>query len=76
MPTPRPWTGRCHRCGTATTTHIMSRFNTDLLCMNCEEGERRHPDYDRARRAEEEAVRRGELNFGGVGWPGSTGRVP
>ena len=31
----------------------MSRFNTDLLCMNCEDEERHHPDYDRARRAEE-----------------------
>lgn len=75
MPTSRPWTGRCHRCGHETDTHIMSRFNIDLICTPCEEEERRHPDYNRARRAEEEAVRNGERNYPGVGWPGLGGRV-
>lgn len=54
----------------------MSRFNLDLLCLPCESEERTHPDYERARTAEEEAVQRGDVNYAGVGWPGSAGRVP
>lgn len=50
----------------------MSRFNVDLLCMPCEDEERRHPDYDRARQAEEEAVKRGDYNYPGIGPPSRT----
>ena len=52
----------------------MSRFNTDTLCPECEQEERQHPDYQKAV-AELDAVRHGDLNFPGIGWPGKNGRV-
>ncbi len=65
----REWHGRCHRCGTKTTVHTMSRFNTDLLCDDCNTKERSHPQYRQACEAEERAVRGGNYNFSGVGKP-------
>ena len=53
----------------------MSRFNTDCLCSECAEAERRHPDYRKAADAELEAVRRGDRNYPGVGWPDGNGRL-
>jgi len=46
----------------------MSRFNTDLICPDCEDEERRHPDYEKAAAAELAAVRAGNYNFPGIGW--------
>lgn len=65
----REWNGTCHRCGKRTTIHTMSRFNTDLICMGCDAAERKHPDYDQACRVEADAVRHGDYNFPGIGWP-------
>ncbi len=47
----------------------MSYFNTDFICLDCEEKERTHPAYAEAKRIEEEQVRQGNLNFKGVGKP-------
>jgi late competence protein required for DNA uptake (superfamily II DNA/RNA helicase) len=63
------WNGHCHRCGKASNSHSMSFFNTDLLCPTCITVERNHPQYEVARRAECDAVLRGDLNFPGVGKP-------
>jgi hypothetical protein len=63
------WNGYCHRCGQASSSHSMSFFNTDLLCPACIEVERQHPQYEAARRAEGDAVLRGDLNFPGIGKP-------
>ena len=65
----------CDRCKTTASTTKMSWFNTDALCEACQEQEEAHPDFAVARALEEEAVRRGDLNFPGVGWPGLDGRV-
>jgi hypothetical protein len=65
----------CDRCGAFLTSRIMSRFNTDCLCPECEEEERMHPDYAKAEAAEIAAVRRGDYNFPGIGWPDKDGRV-
>lgn len=59
----------CQRCGKDTGVTMMSRFNTDTCCMECIEKEKAHPDYKRARDAEEAAVLRGERNFPGIGKP-------
>lgn len=67
--------GRCDRCGRETRITIMSRFNTETICMECEGAEKHHPDYGFARDREMEEVRKGNLNFPGVGWPGDKGRV-
>lgn len=58
---------RCARCGAATTTHSMSFFNTDDLCMDCKADEKLAPGYGSARAAEAAAVQAGNLNFAGVG---------
>ena len=58
---------RCGRCKKETDIVIMSRFNTDDLCLDCEEAEKKHPGYEEARQAELEACRRGDFNFPGIG---------
>jgi hypothetical protein len=47
----------------------MSRFNTDWICLACEEKERAHPLYKKASEAELAAVRSGDFNFKGIGKP-------
>jgi ssDNA-binding Zn-finger/Zn-ribbon topoisomerase 1 len=64
--------GKCDRCGSTGQVLTMSRFNTEWVCCgpgSCEEIEKAHPLYPAARAAEEEAVRRGDMNFPGVGKP-------
>lgn len=63
---------QCDRCGRELTVRVMSRFNTDTLCPECEWEERRHPDYQKAAA---DAVRHSDLNFPGIGSPGKSGRV-
>jgi len=65
----------CARCGKATDVTIMSRFNTDIICIPCEDAEKKHPDYQYAAEQELAAVKGGDMNFPGVGWPGTNGRV-
>ena len=66
----------CDRCGGSLSGgRIMSRFNTDCLCVQCEQEERQHPDYGKAVDAELAAVRAGDTNFPGIGWPGKDGRI-
>lgn len=57
---------RCHKPAVATMT---SMFNTQTCCMDCIETEQRHPRYEEARKAELDAVRRGDYNFPGIGRP-------
>ena len=67
---------RCDRCGAPLDDgRTMSRFNTDTLCMKCAEEERQHPDYRLTADAELAAVRSGNRNFEGFGWPGKNGRI-
>jgi len=53
----------------------MSWFNTDNLCLSCQTQEEAHPDFTFAKDVEHEAVKNGNTNFPGVGWPGIKGRV-
>ena len=66
---------KCDRCGGELKVRQMSRFNTDVLCMRCIEEEKKHPDYGKATEAELAAVKRGEQDFPGIGWPGKDGRI-
>ena len=69
-------TKKCDRCGGSLEAgRMMSRFNEETLCMKCIEEERKQPDYEKAAAAELEAVRRGDYNFPGIGWPGKDGRL-
>ena len=65
----------CDRCSKATNRVKMSWFNTDNLCLSCQTQEEAHPDFTFAKDVEHEAVKNGNTNFPGVGWPGIKGRV-
>ena len=43
-------------------------FNTDIICPECKELETQDPRYEEARQAELNALRKGKLNFKGIGW--------
>lgn len=58
---------RCERCGKETLMTIMSMFNTQTICMECKEEETNRPDYDVACQVETDEVKRGNLNFPGIG---------
>ena len=58
----------CDRCGKPLNgVRTMSMFNTETICMECAEAERKRPDYEAAHAAEVAAVRAGDFNFKGVG---------
>lgn len=57
----------CQRCCKPTIATIMSRFNTQQICLDCEDVERKRPDYKKAADAELDACRRGDFNFPGIG---------
>ena len=66
---------KCDRCGGELRVRQMSKFNTDVLCPQCIEEEKQHPNYEKAAAAEREAVRRGDRDFPGIDWSGKDGRV-
>ena len=65
------WQGRCHRCGEKCNAYAMSIFNEHLLCSDCEERERRHPDFSLARDTLRYSFKQGDLTFMGIGGAGA-----
>lgn len=59
----------CERCGRPAPITTLSYFNTDTLCMGCDARESRHPRYRAAVEADEQAIKRGDFNFPGIGLP-------
>lgn len=59
----------CERCRKEAVGLMMSMFNTDMICNNCHLLETSHPDFERARQEEQDAISRGEYNFPGIGLP-------
>lgn len=59
---------KCPRCGTKTNVTIMSMFNTQDICIPCKDKEKEDPEYERARKEEMEACKRGDFNFKGIGY--------
>ena len=58
----------CDRCGKPLEgCRTMSRYNTQVICMECEHAERQRPDYAAACEAERAAVAAGDRNFKGIG---------
>jgi len=45
----------------------MSMFNTQMICMDCKDGEKENPKYEEAVRREAEEVKKGNYNFEGIG---------
>lgn len=60
---------RCPRCRRETNASTMSRFNTEMICLDCDERETNHPLYKQAAEAELAAVHAGNYNYAGVGCP-------
>ena len=65
----RDWDGNCQRCLKESNAHIMSMFDVSLICMQCHDAERHHPGYQKARDAELKALKQGDRNFKGIGYP-------
>lgn len=58
---------KCDRCGKDLNGHsIMSMFNRDILCNDCKDEERNHPDYKKAQDADHAAIQKGNYNFDGI----------
>lgn len=62
-----PTCDRCFREDQVVTT--MSRFNTQVCCMDCIAEEKQHPDWPHAFEVEEKAVKAGNTKHPGVGLP-------
>lgn len=57
----------CDRCGgTLDDGRIMSMFNTECICMECEMAERKRPDYKAAVDAELAEIKKGNYNYKGI----------
>ncbi len=57
----------CDRCcGSLEKGRIMSMFNTDCICMDCLEKEKKDKDYDKAVKAEMEEIKKGNYNYKGI----------
>ena len=65
----RDWEGSCHRCFAESDVHTMSMFDCALICPSCKESEMRMPEYPNAEKAEMDAVKSGDFNFEGIGYP-------
>jgi hypothetical protein len=57
----------CARRATETKVYTMSMFNTEEICMDCKAAEEMRPDYKDAVQTDEQAIRRGDFNFPGMG---------
>lgn len=58
---------KCERCGKETNCHTVSMFNTQNICTECRDEERKSPRYKEALEADRAAVRSGNWNFEGIG---------
>lgn len=59
----------CQRCGKQGCAVTMSIFDTEMICLECEKKEKKHPEYEKAKSAELKEVQRGNYNFRGIGKP-------
>ena len=58
----------CDRCGGSLEKgRIMSIFNEDCICLRCKDKETKDKNYERAREAEYQEVKKGNYNFKGIG---------
>ena len=57
----------CSRCGKELRGgRIMSMYNTQCICMDCADDERKKADYKEARDAEATEVKKGNYNYKGI----------
>lgn len=60
---------KCDRCDIEISAHVMSFFNTDILCIPCSIVEQAHPEYQKAKADELSQVQKGNFNYAGIGKP-------
>ena len=49
----------CERCGKDLKGgRIMSAFSEECICMECSDKEKQDPDYDKARKAEHDEIKK------------------
>ena len=53
----------CERCKCKTSVVTMSWLNTQMICLECSDKEKFHPNYALAREAERAAVESGNYNY-------------
>ena len=60
----------CDRCGCSLINkgRTMSMYNTDCICMDCKDKERKRSDYSKAVEADNAEIRKGNYNFEGIGF--------
>jgi hypothetical protein len=57
----------CDRCGQDLKQgRTMSMFNQDCICLDCKAKEKQDKDYDKAVKADIEAIKKGNYNFPGI----------
>ncbi len=56
---------RCHK--ELKDGRTMSMFNEECICIECAKSEREEERYDTAVKAEHEEIKKGNLNFKGIG---------
>lgn len=56
----------CDRCEKEISSHKMSWFNRENICLDCQEIEKEHPLYQRAKELENEEVKRGNYDYPGM----------
>jgi len=59
----------CKRCNEETPTVKMSIFTPEMICNPCHLKETSHPDFEKARQADQDAISKGDFNFPGIGLP-------
>lgn len=57
----------CDRCGGSLEEgRIMSMFTTECICMDCSEKEKQDKDYDKASKADNDQIKKGNYNYEGL----------
>lgn len=57
----------CDRCGGSLKGgRIMSMYNTDCICPECKDKEKKRNDYQEAVKADHEEIKKGNYNFKGI----------
>ena len=60
------WRERCQECYKETSTYTMSMYSTLLICMECKDAEKKRADYEKAVKADVDAIISGDFNFKGI----------
>ena len=55
---------RCHK--SLDGGRIMSMFNTQCICLECAEAERKDPEYKQAVEADRAEIKKGNYNYKGL----------